>query len=86
MLNVEKDRVTCEITNAYHFNSWNYDYTIENKNLYLKVYRLSALNPIAKRAWLGVEIEYGYEDFDKIYIDNGPDKEKILIWSSEDNF
>lgn len=85
-LDVKENRVTCEITNSYHINSWNYKYEIRDRNLYITVYNLSSLNPMGKRGWLAVDIAAGYNDFDNIYIDNGPEKEPSLIWKRENLF
>lgn len=85
-LDVKENRVTCEITNSYHINSWNYKYEIRDRNLYITVYNLSFLNPMAKHGWLAVDIDSGFNDFDNIYIDNGTEKEPTLIWSIDDVF
>ena len=86
LLDVKENRVTCEITSFSHISSWNYTYTLENRNLYLTAYDLSFLNPKSVHSWLGVDINLGYNDFDNIYIDNGPDTEPILIWESKNIF
>lgn len=83
---VTSSKFTCEVLSGSHFNSWTYDYELEDRALYLKVFRLSPLNPMVTQGFLGVDIDYGYNDFDKIYIDNGEGKEKILVWTRDNIF
>ena len=86
LLDVKENRVTCEITSFSHISSWNYTYTLENRNLYLTAYDLSFLNPKSVHSWLGVDINLGYNDFDNIYIDNRDGAEPILLWESKNIF
>ena len=83
---VEENHLYGWIIHRGHIASWNYTYTIKDRNLYLQVYSLSFLNPEAKHAELKIDLDVGYNDFDNIYIDNGPDNEKILIWESKNIF
>lgn len=83
---VKEEHLLGWIINAGHFTSWNYTYTIKDRDLYLQVYDLSFFNPEAKHAELKIDIDVGYNDFDNIYIDNGPDTEPILIWESKNIF
>jgi hypothetical protein len=83
---VEENHLYGWIINRGHIASWNYTYTIKDRNLYLQVYSLSFLNPEAEHAELKIDIDVGYNDFDNIYIDNGADYEPILIWESKNAF
>ncbi len=86
LLDVKENRVTCEITSFSHISSWNYRYTLENRNLYLTAYDLSFFNPKSVHSWLGVDINLGYNDFDNIYIDNRDGREPILLWENKNAF
>lgn len=86
LLDVKENRVTCEITSFWHISSWNYTYTLEDRNLYLTAYDLSFFNPKSVHSWLGVDINLGYNDFDNIYIDNRDGTEPILLWESKNVF
>lgn len=63
-----------------HFLGWNYSYKIVDECLYVTIYYLRMLNPIAIYGPREVEIDKGYDDFNKIYV-NGQGEHKLLIWT-----
>ena len=82
-VSVENDKLRCDFGNSNHLNSWNYYYTLDDRILYISVYNLSYFNPMAEHGWnLRVDIDKGYNDFDKVYI-NGNSEDKVLIWSKD---
>lgn len=65
---------------SWHLLGWNYSYKIVDRCLYVTVYYLRMFNPIARYGHGYIEIDKGYKDFDKIYV-NGQGEHKMLIWS-----
>ena len=82
-LNIEENHVSFTLGDSWHLKSWNYDYILENRTLYIIAYNLSFFNPMALHYdFIPVSLDLGYDDFDFIYL-NGTGEDKVLVWSNE---
>lgn len=79
-LEVGEKHMSCYLFPGYYMHTWTYDYTINDRKMYIVLYQHSILNILAKeRFGVNIDIDVGYSDFDEIYI-NGSGDNKRLIW------
>lgn len=78
-LEVDKNNMSCYCFPSYYMHTWTYNYTINDRKMYIVIYQHSILNILAKQRFgVGIDIDKGYNDFDEIYINSGNDMR--LIW------
>ena len=84
-INVSENNTEMELITSKKIDNfrWFYEYEVKDKCLYISTYKV--VNPISKKigALLEIDINKGYNDFDKIYLnDYSGDK---IIWSNHLN-